>query len=66
MGERWNIGHLAELHLNWMFFKVFCEHSAAPEQVYSFHENFIEFESGFNTSDDCQLFRASLKWILFP
>lgn len=66
MEERWNIGHLAELLLSCMFFKVSCEHSATPEQVHSFHENFIEFKSDFNKSDDCQIFRASLKWILFP
>lgn len=65
MGERWNIGHLAHL-LNWMAFKVFCVCSAAPGQVHSFHENFIEFELDLNKSDDYQLLRAPLKWILFP
>lgn len=66
MEERLNIGHLAELLLSCIFFKVSCEHSAAPEQVHSFHENFIESNLDFNKSDDCQIFRASLKWILFP
>lgn len=66
MGERWNIGHLAQFLLSGKIFKIFCVHTAATEQVCSFHESFIEFESDFNKFDDSLLLRASSKWILFP
>lgn len=53
MGERLNIGHLAQFLLSGTIFNIFCVHTAAPERVCSFQKSFIEFESDFNKFDDC-------------